>query len=90
LAFGLLVAIVVCVGVLSLRHVHADAELQQVVDGRWEKVQLSRQAQGYSNLNNRITMQVFLLENEKEINALLAQTAGNSEKISRLIETLRI
>ena len=89
LAFGLLIAIVVGVGVVSLRHIEADAELERIVDARWEKVQLSRQAQSYSNLNNRITMQVFLVESESGINTLLVETAKNSEKISGLIETLR-
>src|SRR3989475_8362926 len=89
LAFGLLIAIVVCVGVVGLRHVGADAELERIVDGRWEKVQLSRQAQGYSNLNNRITMQIFLVENEDEVHSLLVEMAKNSERISSLIETLR-
>src|SRR5437588_2772687 len=86
LAFGLLIAIVVCVGVIGLRHVEADAELERIVDARWDKVQLSRQAQGYSNLNNRITMQIFLVESESDINSLLVEMAKNSEKISSLIE----
>src|SRR5436853_4952682 len=89
LAFGVLIAIVVCVGVIGLRHLQADAELERIVDARWEKVQLSRQAQSYSNLNNRITMQVFLVENEDDVYSLLAETAKNSEKISSLIDTLR-
>src|SRR6266513_5991070 len=89
LAFGLLIAIVVCVGVIGLRHLQADAELERIVDARWDKVQLSRQAQGYSNLNNRMTMQVFLVESENDINSLLLETAKNSERISSLIETLR-
>src|SRR5438552_12245985 len=89
LAFGLLIAIVVGVGVVSLRHIEADAELERIVDARWEKVQLSRQAQSYSNLNNRITMQVFLVENEDGVHSLLVEMAKNSERISSLIETLR-
>jgi len=90
LAFGVLIAIVVCVGVIGLRHLQADAELERIVDARWEKVQLSRQAQSYSNLNNRITMQVFLVEveNENDVYSMLAETAKNSEKISGLIDTL--
>src|SRR5437667_5224674 len=89
LTFGLLIAIVVCVGVVGLRHLQADAELERIVDARWEKVQLSRQAQGCSNLNNRITMQIFLVENEDDVHSLLVETAKNSEKISGLIGTLR-
>src|SRR5437016_4266301 len=89
LAFGVLIAIVVCVGVIGLRHLQADAELERIVDARWEKVQLSRQAQSYSNLNNRITMQIFLVESENDVNSLLVEMAKNSERISNLIETLR-
>ena len=89
LSFGLLITIVVCLGFVGLKHLRADAELEEIIDARWYKVQLSRDALALSNLNNRITMQVFLIEDENEINSLLLQRAKNSEKISTLIETLR-
>src|SRR5262245_17701844 len=89
LTFGLLIALVVCIGMVGLRHVRSDAELDRVVEARWDKVQWSRQAQNYSSVNNRITMQIFLVDNDQEIDSLLAQIASNSEKISKLIETLR-
>src|SRR3989442_9017232 len=89
LAFGVLIAIVVGVGVIGLRHLQGDAELERVVDARWEKVQLTRKAQGYSNLNNRITMQIFLVGSEDDVSSLLAEMAKNSEQISSLINTLR-
>jgi hypothetical protein len=89
LSFGLLIAIVVCLGLLGLGHLRADAELEAITDARQYKEQLSRNALDMSNLNNRITMQVFLISDENEVNLLLKQRAKNTEKISALIETLR-
>jgi PAS domain S-box-containing protein len=89
LSFGLLIAILLSVGWVGIRQLRrVDQDLAKMVDQRWQKVQLSRKAQGLSNINNRLTMQVFLVD-EPEIKALMDERAGNSEKISRLIETLR-
>jgi hypothetical protein len=88
-SFGLLISIVVCLGLVGLKHVRADAELEEIIDARWHKLQLSRNALASSNLNNRITMQVFLNADENEINSLLTKRAKNSGEISALIATLR-
>src|SRR2546421_5460240 len=88
LSFGLLIAIVICLGLVGLKHVRADAELEKTIDARWRKVQLSREALAFSNLNNRITMQVFLIEDENEIDTLLKQRSKNTKEISGLVQTL--
>jgi PAS domain S-box-containing protein len=88
LSFGLLILIMGCLGLLGLRYVRVDTELEKTVDARLYKAQLSRNALAASNLNNRITMQLFLIEDENEINSLLIQRARNTEKISTLIKTL--
>jgi PAS domain S-box-containing protein len=88
-SFGLLILIVVCLGLVGLKHVRADAEVEEIIDARWHKVQLSRNALTSSNLNNRITTQVFLIADENEINSLLRQRAKNSAEISAFIVTLR-
>ena len=89
LSFVLLIAILVSVGWVGIRQLRrVDQDFGKMVDQRWQKVQLSRKAQALSNINSRLTMQVFLVD-EPEIKALMAERAGNSEKISQLIETLR-
>jgi two-component system, cell cycle sensor histidine kinase and response regulator CckA len=89
LSFVLLITIVGCLGFVGLKHLRADVELEEIIDARLSKVQLSRSALTLSNLNNRITMQVFLIEDENEINSLLTNRAKNSGEISTLVATLR-
>ena len=90
LSLGLLVAILVAIGLIEVRHLRrVDADLAEMDDQRWNKVKLSRQAQALSNLNNRLTMQVFLVEDKKEVRSLMLERAANSDRISSLIEKLR-
>ena len=90
LSFALLIGIMIAVGGLGLRQLHRiDDGLAKIVNQQWARVQMSQRAQAYSNLNSRITMQVFLSEDQKEIDSLLAQNSSNSKEISILIETLR-
>src|SRR5947209_16622622 len=87
--FGFLIVVLVGVGWLGLSRMgQIDEEMERKVNERCAKVQLSRQALNYSNLNNRITMEIFLLQEKDEIDPLLAQRAENSEKISDLIGKL--
>jgi len=89
LCLFLLISALVLLGSLSLRQLHnLDVALAEILDQEWAKVELSRQAQSYSNQNNRITMQVFLMEDGPERESLLAQRAQNTEEVSRLIEAL--
>src|SRR5882672_9921633 len=90
LSFALLIGIMIAVGGLGLRQLHRiDDGLAKIVGQQWAKVQMSRRAQAYSNLNSRIAMQVFLIEDQKEIDSLLVQNSSHSKEISTLIETLR-
>src|SRR6266478_2680824 len=87
--FVLLIAMLVAIGALGLRQLRGlDRNLAEIVDQEWAKVQMSRRAQSYSNLNSRITMQVFVLDDHEEIKTLLAQSSQNSAEITNLIETL--
>lgn len=62
LAFLILIAILVGVGMGGLNRISKmNLEIQDVTDMRWGKVKLSRDALHYSTLNNRISLQVFLL-----------------------------
>src|SRR5882724_10865985 len=90
LSFGLLIALMLAVGWVGFRQLRrVDADFAKMVDQRWSKVQLSRRAQDYSNLNSRINTQMVLVEDETTIKSLMAQRAENSDKISALLETLQ-
>jgi len=64
-------------------------QLADLVDTRNQSVTVAREAVGYSSVNNRITMEIFLLRDRAEIEPLLAQRAANSERISLLLQDLR-
>jgi len=89
-SFGVLIALVSVVDWLALRQIsRADDGLDAMVDARWERVDLARQAQSYSSLNGRIILQTSITDNQEEINALVAQSADNSRHVSELIDSLR-
>ncbi|MFA5191350.1 MAG: PAS domain S-box protein [Verrucomicrobiia bacterium] len=88
-AFGLLVAVLVCVGwqgVSQLSRLHQ--QMQSIVEDKWAKVQLAAEARYHTALNNRITMQVFLLEDREEINRLLTLRVQNSNRITALYRAI--
>ena len=90
LAFTLLIAILVAVGWLALdRMERVKTNLNYLVQHCWHKVELSRQAFGYSTANNRITLAVFLMTNSTDIDRLLLQRKQNTEKISELFTNLQ-
>ena len=89
LCFGLLIATLIMLGVLSLRELrNLDSAISEIVDQEWAKVELSRVAQSYSNHNNRIMTTVFLVKTDKERQALLAQRERHSGAISQLLKNL--
>jgi hypothetical protein len=50
---------------------HINSDLEEIISRRWAKVQLSQRTLTYSNLYNRITMEIFFPEDRQEIEALL-------------------
>jgi len=87
--FTFLIAVLTGVGWLGLsRMARIDADMEQVVNSRWDKLRLSSEALNYSTLNHGITMEIFLLRERGEIGPLLARRAENSQKITGLIEKL--
>ncbi|HYL15588.1 MAG TPA: PAS domain S-box protein [Terriglobales bacterium] len=88
-AFGVLIAILSGIGYLGLsRADQSNANLNDILGKRWIKMQLAREALTYSNRNSRITMQIFLLKDQKAIGLLLAQRAENSKKIVELLSEI--
>ena len=88
-AFSLLVALLIAVGWLGLsRMARVNADLESIVNGRWVKVQLAREALFNSNLNNRITMEIFFFKTKEQIEPLLAQRAENTKKISDIVSKI--
>src|SRR2546423_1813715 len=87
--FSFLIVVLVGVGWLGLhRMAQIDADMEKVVNRRWDKLRLSSEALNYSTLNHRITMQIFFLKDREEIDLLLARRAENSEEITDLIGKL--
>jgi PAS domain S-box-containing protein len=89
LAFSLLVALLIAVGDLGLRRVdRVNVDLQEIMSTQWNKIRLSREAVTYSNRNSRITMQIFLLNDRKHIDAILKNRVENTAEISDLLARL--
>src|SRR5579864_5746550 len=87
--FGLLIALLIAVGQLGLRRMdEINASLDDILEQRWAKLQLSRQALEYSTRNSRVTTQIFLTRDKTEVRGLLALRADNSKVISDLVEEL--
>jgi PAS domain S-box-containing protein len=82
-------ALLVVVGDLGLRRMdQGNADMQDIMGRQWDKLRFARLALAYSNRNSRITMQFFLADNEKQIEALRKAKAENSERVSTLIASL--
>jgi len=89
IAFGVLIAILVGVDWLSLnRLARMNADVNGLIEKRWGKVQMAREALHYSTLNNRINMQIFLLDDREKMDALLAERTTNSGTISVLLKQI--
>jgi signal transduction histidine kinase len=89
LAFGILIALLITVGDLGLSRMNRiNADLQEIMGRQWAKLQLAREMAEYSNRNSRITMEIFLLKDTKEIDTLLALRAENTRKISSSVASL--
>lgn len=89
ISFGFLLFVLLGVGWLSLSRMgHINADLEDLVTKRWAKVQFCRVALSYSNLNNRITLEIFLLDSSDQIPSLLKSRAENTDKISALVRRI--
>jgi len=88
-AFCLLASALLVVGWQGYSHLYQlNAQMQATVGKRLKVVQLSHQALHLSELNSRITLTLFFLDDQDEIKRLLAEREANTESISRLIGIL--
>ena len=88
-AFAILVAILIGIGILCLSRMdQINTHLEDVLGRHWAKLQLAREALFYSNQNSRITMEIFLVDDQRLIDPLLASRAENTIKISELVEKI--
>ncbi|MGB7846449.1 MAG: EAL domain-containing protein [Candidatus Acidiferrum sp.] len=90
IAFGVLVGLLIAVGYLGVHRMdQINSDLENILGKRWVTLQLAREALMYSAQNSRITMQIFLTSDHKEIAPLLAKRAENSKKISATLEEIK-
>src|SRR5258708_33903363 len=83
IAFGSLIILLGGVGGVSLLQMNRiNRDLDRVVNHRWAKANLAREAVNISNLNNRITMQVFMTRAAHEITSLVTQADQTSTRTS--------
>lgn len=89
IAFALLIVILSGAEWLGLRRMaQINQEMRNLVNKHWPQIQLASEALRISNLNNRITMQIFLLTDSTNLARLLERRAENSEKISAIVSQL--
>lgn len=89
LAFLTLVAILMAIGQLGLSRMDAiNVDLEKILDKQRRKVRLAREALEFSNVNNRLTMEIFLLSDREKIREALANRAQNSASITELIDKI--
>jgi PAS domain S-box-containing protein len=85
-AFALLIVIVAGIGFLGLQQVKAvNADIEHIGKDEFPALKLVRDGLAYSTLNNRIILQVFLLNDSAEVEPLLVQRAKNTERISQIL-----
>ena len=89
LAFGVSLVLTIGVGIDNLSQMgEMKVEIQRMTDSRWQSSQLAQQALVLSSRNNRITLQLFLMNDGKEIEALLEERRQNTEQITALLRQI--
>jgi hypothetical protein len=85
-AFAVLIAILLGIGQFGLRRMQEIDETFGDITGRQlTNLQLARRALMISNDNNRMAMELVLVENRALVKTLLATESENSKEITRLV-----
>jgi PAS domain S-box-containing protein len=89
-AFAILLAVLAVFGWYSVSRLQRlNAQIQNAVYARWAEEGLVREAFRLSDLNNRISLVIFLLDDTEEIQRLIAERAANTQRISELIRAIK-
>ena len=89
--FCLLAAVLFLVGWQGVHHLRQlDREMQNVIYDRLSEEQQVREAFHLSDLNSRLMLSIFLLDDPDEIKRLLVQRAANTGRISELIRAIEL
>jgi PAS domain S-box-containing protein len=87
ISFSALLAILIAVGWMGLNQMEREkANLEEIQGKDWAQLTLAQEALRYSGANSRITMQLFLLQDEEQIKAMLITRAENTKKIGELLD----
>jgi PAS domain S-box-containing protein len=88
-AFCLLTVVFFVVGWQGISHLRQlNAQMQNIVYQQWKEEQLADKAMRLSDLNSRITLLIFLVDDPNEIQRLLVQRAANTQRISDLVSAI--
>ncbi len=80
ISFGALLAILIAVGWMGMHQIERDnAHLEEIQGKDWTQLTLAQEALRYSSANSCITMQLFLLQDEEQIKALLISRREHQE-----------
>ncbi|MGB7847595.1 MAG: EAL domain-containing protein [Candidatus Acidiferrum sp.] len=86
-AFAVLIALLLGIGQFGLRRMQQiDESVGDITRKQLTDLQLARRALTLSNDNNRIVLQIVLLEDRALVDKLLATRSANSKEIARLVE----
>jgi two-component system sensor histidine kinase/response regulator len=89
ISFSILLLVLIAVGWLGLHQMDRNnARLAEIQGKDWDTLTLAQEALRYSSINSRITLQLFLPQDESQIRALLAVRAENSNKIGEILEKI--
>jgi methyl-accepting chemotaxis protein len=87
IAFTALIALLAGIGQFGLRRMQRiDETLSDITGSKSTDLQLARKALMISNDNNRIVMEIVLVENRRLVEPLLVARSQNSREITKLIE----
>lgn len=88
-AFCLLIAVLALVGWRGISHLSLlNTQMQTLVGDEWKELGMSHEAYSLSDQNSRITLLIFLTDDQDEIKRLLAERAATTERISALMQAL--
>ncbi len=89
ISFSAVLAILVAVGWMGMHQMARDnAKLEEIQGRDWTMLIVAQEALRYSSANSRITMQLFLLQDEEQIRALLVTRAENTKIIGELLDKI--